>query len=74
MSNGGMSAVAIVVHLDTFKDTGPSLRPRAIAFAMNEFDLEAVEETFHSGIVITTPRATHAANQLVAPEQPLVAS
>jgi hypothetical protein len=66
-----MSPLAIIIHLDVFKDSSFRFIPCPKLVPMNQFNLERVEETLRHGIIPAVALFTHTAGNLILGQQRL---
>ncbi len=66
---GAVSAGSIVVHFDVLEYSLSHLLPGDESLTVNGLDLERVEKALGTGIIVTIALRTHAAEQLVLPDQ-----
>ena len=69
---GAVSAVSIVVHFDVLEYGLSHFLPGGKSLTVYGLYLERVEKALGTGIVVAVARRTHAAEQLVLPDQMLV--
>ena len=67
-----VSSSSIVVDLDILEDSPPRLFPGDKALAVDDFDLQGMEEALGTSIVVTVAFGAHAAHQGVFLQQALV--
>ena len=66
-----MATLGVVEHLDVIEDISPGILPGWVNLAANPLALEQLEETLSHSVVMTVAPATHAADQIVIPKEPL---
>ncbi len=54
-----MSSLPIVKHFDIFADVRGGLLPGTILPMLNQLCLKGAEKSFHRGVVVAVPFATH---------------
>ena len=68
-----MAALPIIEHLDVFEDVLGRLFAGRVAPMVHQLALEGPEKTFDTGVVPAITFATHAGNEAVPIEYPLIA-